>query len=297
MRALVLVPQGAHGGDPRVRRGGWGLTLAMPGRGPVPACPDPRRQPGRAGRPGLGAGGLAKAIGGLARVGRRRQPLAVRDHAVGDSRQFVGGDEFLPGASQEQGRIRQAHRDRGVRVIEEGQVGLQAVTVQALGQPGDLAQQRSEFPRPLTVRPLIVILDDGQDPARVEQDVHQPAAAVQPPPHPVVGPPGTLVERREVVQVHAAEFAGGVLRRQGRPGVGADLDELHRLVDPGIGGLQGTLSDHEVEQQVRHQGGIGRQRAGSAASSGSAASARRGDSGGRSQVAEVRLQRVSRVAP
>ena len=56
-----------------------------------------------------------------------------------------------------------------------------------------------------------------------------------------------------MVQFDAAQLADGVeLARGGqqRPRVGADLDELHRLVHLGLGRLQRPFGDDQAEQAV-----------------------------------------------
>ena len=237
----------------RGHRGGLGGGLEedggalLPGQGLL-AHRAGRQQGGEV----LGASCLLRAAHpGDPRIrGLGRLPV-IGDHLARDRGQFVGGNTLLPGPGQEQGGTRQADRNRGVLVAQEVEVPLQAVTRQARRQAEGLAQQGGEIRGPVLARPVVTVLDHGENPPRVEQDVHQPAAAVQASPHPVVRTPGTLVEGREMVQLHPAQLGNPVLlRRQQRPGVGADLDELHRLVDHRLGGLQGPLGEREVEQPV-----------------------------------------------
>ena len=112
-------------------------------------------------------------------------------------------------------------------------------------QPG--AQLRAE-----TVR-VVGRGGQGVQPARVEQHVHQPARAVEPAPHPVVGPPGCLAERAEVVQLQTGELVPGQGPGiQGGPGVRAHLDQLQRLVGHDAVGLHDIARHVQVEQTGGH---------------------------------------------
>ena len=115
---------------------------------------------------------------------------------------------------------------------------------------------------------LWVVFDHGQDAARIDKNVNQPSGAVQAPPHPVPRAPGALVERGEVVKLHAPELVHAVELlagrdglfgwRQERSGVRADLDELDRLIDVGLGRMQRALGDYEVQQPVANATRLGR---------------------------------------
>lgn len=142
-----------------------------------------------------------------ARVDQRRETPAVSHDPLGDSGKLVGRDEVLPGLHEEERGIGQADRDiRGV-LVEECQVLGQAVAWQVIRQADGLSQQGGEGRRPFPLGERVgLVFGNGEDAARVEQDVHQPSAAVQTAPHPVPGPPRTLVESGKVVELHATQF-------------------------------------------------------------------------------------------
>ena len=106
------------------------------------------------------------------------------------------------------------------------------------GHP-DGAQHGEELVHPRTVRAG----EDHADPARIQQQVHQPAGAVQPAPHPVVGTPGPLEKGAEMVQLHAGELALGraAAEVEQRPGVRAELDQLDRLLHADVDRQHGAV--------------------------------------------------------
>ena len=93
-------------------------------------------------------------------------------------------------------------------------------------------------------------LHRGDHAAGVEQDVDQPAGPVEAPPHPVVGPPGALVEGAEVVELDAGELLLGGAPCQVQLGarVVLDLDEVDALLDVGADRQDRTLGDVQVEE-------------------------------------------------
>ena len=169
-----------------------------------------------------------------------------------DDRELGDRDAFLERRGHPHREVRQARRHRDARVLEVGQLVEHRLVGRS--QTGDSVADATKEPLPLPWRWTVGLRKD-LDSMRIEQDVHQPARTVETAPHPVVRPPGRLVEGAEVMELHARELVGGelVLGCECTAGVRTHLDDVEVLFHCSLG-RQHRPHDHvELEQAAdRH---------------------------------------------